>query len=309
MQVREVRLHGRRLVYRTAGDGEPLVLVHGISQDARTWEPLAPWLGDDVRLVAPDLPGHGSSDRPPGDHSIAGYATTVRDLVVALGLGRVTIVGHSLGGGVALQFAYQFPDLTGRLVLLDSGGLGRDVSPLLRAAVLPGAGPVLQLLSSRPVTRVARATTRGARALGRRRAATDVREMRRGIAGLADPEVRHAFLRTVRTSIGIGGQRVSASDRLYLAGTLPTLILWGADDRIIPPRHGRDAHAAIPGSRLEVVAGAGHFPHLDAPRRVAALMRDFLAGTTAAEITRETMARAIAEGGGATASAAAPTGD
>lgn len=295
MELASVVLHGRRHVYRTAGAGEPVVLVHGITQDARTWEPMSGRLSERARLYAPDLPGHGGSENPPGDHSIAGYASSVRDLVLALGLGRVTIVGHSLGGGVALQFAYQFPQLTGRLVLIDSGGLGTDVSPVLRAAVLPGAGPVLRVLSSRPVTTLARHAGRWVRRLGGH-GETDLREARRGIAGLADPDIRHAFLRTVRTSIGLRGQRVSATDRLYLAANLPTLIVWGGEDPIIPIHHGREAHAAISGSRFEVIPGCGHFPHLDAPDRTAELILDFLATTEPAEVPLADVRRALHDG-------------
>lgn len=286
MELREVLLHGRRLAYRTSGEGAPVLLVHGITQDSSTWEPLAAELAGDAALVAPDLPGHGRSDSPPGDHSLGAYASTLRDLVLALELPSVTVGGHSLGGGVALQFAYQFPELVDRLVLVDSGGLGRDVSPLLRAAALPGAELVLSLLASGAVREAAGAVSRLLSRTGLR-PGTDLSAMSRGMAGLGDPEARRAFVRTVRAVIGVSGQAVSARDRLYLAAYVPTLIVWGAGDRIIPLGHGAAAHQAIAGSWLRVVEDGGHFPHVDAPDVVAGFVRDFLAATEPARVPRE----------------------
>lgn len=286
MEQRSVRIHGRELAYRTGGEEGPLaVLIHGITQDASTWERMAPLLAERARVVALDLPGHGNSEPPPGDHSMGAYASTVRDLLFALGESSATIVGHSLGGGVALQFAYQFPECTERLVLIDSGGLGPEVSPLLRAASLPGADPVIALLSTDSVKNAMAGVARGLQRLGLQ-LGTDLESARRGFDNLADPEARRSFLRTVRTSVGLSGQLVSASDRLYLAEHVPTLIVWGARDRIIPLAHATDAHAAIPGSRLKVVRGAGHFPHVDAPGDVAAAIVELLAQTEPATLHR-----------------------
>jgi pimeloyl-ACP methyl ester carboxylesterase len=288
-----VTLHGRDLVYRTTGEGPCLLLVHGITQDSRTWTSLAPRL-EGYRVLAPDLPGHGESTNPPGDHSMGGYASALRDLLLALEIPSATVVGHSLGGGVALQFAYQFPAYLDRLVLVDSGGLGPDVSALLRAAALPGADLVIRGLSHRRVTKVA--TTLG-RTLARAgvRAGTDLQEAQRGIVGLADPDVRRAFLGTVRTNIGPWGQRVSATDRLHLARHVPSLILWGERDRIIPQEHGRRAHRAIDDSRFELVPGAGHFPHVEAPGSVADALLRFLDDTEPAELSRDTLGELIRE--------------
>lgn len=289
-------IHGRRVAYRTAGEQGPLVLLlHGITQDASTWEPLSDHLAGQAQLVAPDLPGHGASENPPGDHSLGAYASVVRDLLLTLELPRVTVVGHSLGGGVALQFAYQFPDMVDRLVLVDSGGLGRDVSRLLRAAALPGAEPVLALMSSERVRRAVGSLTRTLHRLGWR-AGTDLEQGWKGVEGLADANARRAFVATVQTVIGLGGQRVSALDRLYLAAHVPTLIVWGAHDRIIPLHHAHDAHDAIPGSRLEVLPHAGHFPHVDDPRRVAEVIGEFLADTEPADIPPERWGEILREG-------------
>src|SRR5918992_2544110 len=139
----ELRLHGHRVTYRTAGRGPALLLLHGIANSSETWERVAPLLAERFTLIAPDLLGHGASASPPGDYSLGAHASGARDVVTALGHDRVTVVGHSLGGGIAMQFAYQFPERTERLVLVSSGGLGREGHLLLRAASLPGADYVL----------------------------------------------------------------------------------------------------------------------------------------------------------------------
>lgn len=295
MQLNQTTIHGRRVVYRSAGDsGPPVLLIHGITQDSRTWEPLGERLSRSASLVAIDLPGHGDSENPPGDHSLGAYASTVRDLLLTLEWPHATIVGHSLGGGVTLQFAYQFPDMVDRLVLVDSGGLGREVSPLLRAASLPGADAVISLLTTDAVKGMTDSVLRRLQRLGLR-SSTNLEEIRRGFENLANPDARRAFLKTVRILIGLGGQQVSARDRLYLAEHLPTLLLWGARDRIIPLSHATDAHEAIPGSRLRVLGDAGHFPHIDDPETVARHISEFLAETEPAGIPRERWAAIVRE--------------
>ncbi len=286
MELQEVSIHGRRVAYRTAGAGQTVVLLHGITQQSATWDRVGRRLAAHVRVIAPDLPGHGASEEPAGDHSLGSYASTVRDLLYALESPGATIVGHSLGGGVALQFAYQFPELTERLVLIDSGGLGEDVSLALRAATLPGADLVLALASTHGFVTAAGSLATGLRKLGLR-AGTDLSEGLQGVAGLADPRARRAFLRTVDSVIGLRGQRVSAADRLYLAAHVPTLIVWGSQDRIIPPHHGHEAHQAIEGSRLVVLPGVGHFPHHDAPDETAAALIEFFTSTDPAEVSTE----------------------
>jgi pimeloyl-ACP methyl ester carboxylesterase len=274
MERREIRLHGHRVSYLRAGSGPLLVLLHGIAGTSATWQAVIPWLDERNTVIAPDLLGHGESEKPQGDYSLGAYANGIRDLLEALGEKRATIVGHSLGGGVALQFAYQFPERCERLVLVSSGGLGREVHALLRAAALPGAEVVLPWLCTAGEHSVGRIV----HALGSvgLRASADLEETWRGFVSLAEPEARRAFLHTVRGIIDLGGQRVSASDRLYLAAGLPTLIVWGERDPLIPVRHAREAHARIPGSRLEIFPGAGHFPHLDDPRRFAQALLKFV---------------------------------
>lgn len=274
-------VHGHPVSYRGAGHGPVVVLVHGLARCSDTWDAVLPALAERYTVVAPDLLGHGCSTKPFADYSLGAQAALVRDLLGALGHSRATVVGHSFGGGVAMQFAYQFPEWCERLVLVCSGGLGRDVHPVIRAAALPGAELVLPLAGS------ARSGVDGAARLLERigfRASPALEEIRAALGALADPDLRRAFLSTVRGVIDPRGQRVSATDRLYLTSAMPTMIVWGDGDRIIPVEHGREAHAAMPGSRLHVFAAAGHFPHRDDPSRFVAVLRDFMDSTAPAAV-------------------------
>jgi pimeloyl-ACP methyl ester carboxylesterase len=280
----ELTLHGHRVGYRTAGRGPALLLLHGVANSSETWEHVAPLLSERFTVIAPDLLGHGASATPRGDYSLGAHASGARDVVTALGHERVTVVGHSLGGGIAMQFAYQFPERCERLVLVSSGGLGREVHLLLRAASLPGADYVLPLLTSQRLVELGR----GLGGLLRRlhlEPSSDLQVLARGFASLHNDGSRRAFLHTVRAVIEPGGQRVSAHDRLALAALLPTLIVWGERDSIIPVEHGAAAHAAMPGSRFVQFPGAGHMPHDDDPYRFAALLAEFCESTEPARLT------------------------
>ena len=292
----ELVLHGHRVRYLQAGSGPVLALIHGITSTADTWVPAMASLCRDHTVIAPDLLGHGASAKPRGDYSLGAYASGVRDLLAALGHDRVTVVGHSLGGGVAMQFAYQFPERTERLVLVASGGLGREVSILLRAAALPGAELVLPFLVPSWLERAVDGLGWAGARIGLR-PSQDLGELVRGFLSLGEVEARAAFLHTLRAVIDPGGQRVSSYDRLYLAENLPTLLVWGARDPIIPAAHGATAHAAMPGSRLEVFQRAGHFPHLDDPVRFVELLRDFVAANAPSELDAETLRERIRRGG------------
>jgi pimeloyl-ACP methyl ester carboxylesterase len=291
----ELTLHGNRVRYLIAGSGPPVVLVHGITSSADTWADAMRGLARGHTVIAPDLLGHGASAKPRGDYSLGAYASGVRDLLAALGHDRVTIVGHSLGGGVAMQFAYQFPERTQRLVLVSSGGLGREVNLLLRAAALPGAELVLPFLVPSWLGRAVSGAGWAGERLGLR-ARPDVGEVVRGFLSLNDAEARAAFLHTLRAVIDPGGQRVSGHDRLYLASNLPTLLVWGERDPIIPVAHAQAAHAAMPGSRLEVFDASGHFPHMDATVRFVEVLCDFLDTTEPAKLDPESLRTRILEG-------------
>jgi pimeloyl-ACP methyl ester carboxylesterase len=281
----QIELHGHDVIYRIAGDGPPVVLIHGMINSSRHWEEVARGLAADYTVVAPDLIGHGDSATPRGDYSLGAHAASIRDLLAAIGIDRATIVGHSLGGGVAMQFFYQFPQRTERLALVSSGGLGDQVSPLLRSAALPGASALLSVAAHRGVVAGLAA---GGRRLRDRGSGSGVylEAIARALRPLSRRGSREAFLQTLRSVIDVHGQRVSARDRLYLLGSagIPTLIVWGERDRTIPPRHGLEAHGLIEGSRFTTLPKAAHFPHLEDPEGLAAVLRDFIETTEPARI-------------------------
>jgi pimeloyl-ACP methyl ester carboxylesterase len=280
-----VTLHGREVAYLGAGSGPTLLLIHGMAGTCENWREVIEPLARDHTVIAPDLPGHGISAGGPGDYSLGNLAAGLRDLLLVLGHDRATLVGHSLGGGIAMQFAYQFPEMVERLVLVSSGGLGLEVSPVLRAAALPGADLFIAATASTG-QKVGGAIGRGLSAIGMKPAA-DLAEVARGYASLSEPARRKAFLATLRSVVGTEGQRVSATDRFYLAEEVPVLIVWGARDPIIPVGHGEEAHAALPGSTLEIFEGAGHMPQLEQPGHFIAVLKRFLAENAPAEFDRD----------------------
>jgi pimeloyl-ACP methyl ester carboxylesterase len=285
-EVRYRVVHGYRRAFRVAGSGSPLVLVHGIGDSSATWESVLPALARRHLVVAPDLLGHGLSDKPRADYSVAAYANGIRDLLGVLGMERVTLVGHSLGGGVAMQFAYQYPDRVDRLVLVGSGGAGPEVTPLLRAASLPGAQLAMAALRMPGMRLQAGLVAEALRMLGGD-LGVDAREVLRVIDALPDATARSAFLRTLRAVVDWRGQVVTMLDRCYLTRGMPTLLVWGGRDAVVPVEHAHRAHEAMPGSRLEIVADAGHFPFHTDPARFVALVDEFVASTRPAPWSRE----------------------
>jgi pimeloyl-ACP methyl ester carboxylesterase len=293
-EAHEVDLHGHRAVYRTIGEGPNLVLIHGMINSSRHWEQVATRLADSYRIVAPDLIGHGDSATPRGDYSLGAHAASIRDLLTVIGVERATIVGHSLGGGVAMQFFYQFPQRTERLALISSGGLGHDVSPLLRAAALPGTSALLRMATRRGV--VGGLAAAGSRLRDRGNSnGVYLQAVARALGPLQDDGSRRAFLQTLRAVIDVHGQKVSARDRLYLLGEMPTLVAWGERDRTIPAAHGREAAEAIPNCRFETLPRAAHFPNLEDPEGLAAILRSFLDETEPALIEDSDWADVIAQ--------------
>lgn len=275
MELKTETLHGRSVSYTEVGTGPVLLLVHGLGGSFENWRAVVEPLARDHTVIVPNLPGHGQSG-PGGDYSVGGLAAGLRDLLLILGHRRATLVGHSLGGGVAMQFTYQFPEVVERLVLVSSGGMGPEVSPLLRAAALPGAGPFIAMTA--PLIRLLSPRLIRARK-GGRPPNIDLTEVAHGYGLLSDRERRLAFLSTVRSVIGIGGQKVSAVDRLYLAEAVPVLIVWGGRDRLVPAHHAEHAHREIPGSRLEVFEDAGHLPQIEEPTRFVEVLERFLQET------------------------------
>ena len=263
------------MIYRIAGDGPPVVLIHGMVNSSRHWEQVALRLAERYTVVAPDLLGHGDSAAVRGDYSLGAHACSIRDLLTTIGIDRATVVGHSLGGGIAMQFFYQFPQRVQRLALVSSGGLGHDVSPMLRGAALPGASAAIWLVANRRVREAIERSGTRMRARGVRKGIY-LQAIGRAMRPLQEAAARHAFLKTLRAVIDVRGQHVSAMDRLYLLGELPTLIVWGERDNTIPMEHGLAAHEQIPNSRFVTLPKAAHFPNIEDPEGLADALVDWL---------------------------------
>ena len=288
----KVELHGHEVIYRTVGDGPPVVLVHGMLNSSLHFKKVAMRLAERHTVIVPDLIGHGDSATPRGDYSIGAHAAVIRDLLSAIGVERASIVGHSLGGGIAMQYFWQFPERVERLALISAGGLGRDVGPLLRIAAMPGASGALWLASNERTLGALDSAASKLEASGKP-AGVYLRQVVRALRPLERPGARQAFLQTLRSVIDPGGQHVSARDRLYLLGPISTLVVWGESDGMIPIEHGREAAAEIPHSRFESIPGAGHFPHLDSPDALADILIDWLESTKARHLDAEEWAELV----------------
>ncbi|MGC5247258.1 alpha/beta fold hydrolase [Gordonia sp. DT219] len=283
-------IHGYRRAYRIAGHGPALLLIHGIGDNSSTWKEIIPMLAQRYTVIAPDLLGHGRSDKPRADYSVPAFANGMRDLLVVLGITKVTVVGHSLGGGVAMQFCYQFPRFVERLVLVAAGGVTREVNPALRLVTLPGVSDALTLLRIPGVMPTLNGIARTLVSLPHvpgvptgispRRALNDHEDLLRVLGDLTDPHASAAFVRTLRAVVDWRGQAVTMLDRCYLTERLPILFVWGEFDTVIPYDHALIGHAAIPHSELATFDGAGHFPFHDDPERFVQVVTGFLERTT-----------------------------
>jgi pimeloyl-ACP methyl ester carboxylesterase len=293
-------VHGYQRAYRMAGSGPALLLIHGIGDESSSWMPVLPALAERYTVIAPDLLGHGSSDKPRADYSVAAFSNGMRDLLDVLDVDRATVVGHSLGGGVAAQLAYQYPERVERLVLVGTGGVGREVSPVLRAAAAPlsevGMVPLMVPGANEVVGAVLGALGRLGLDIGR-----DAGEVARVLRGMPDRRQRAAFGRTLRAVVDRRGQLVTMLDRAYLAEAMPVLLAWGDQDGIIPVEHAHRAHDAMPGSRLSIYEGAGHFPHHADPDRFVEELVAFVDGTEPYRSDRRTRRRLLLQGPGGVA--------
>jgi len=272
-----VDLHGDRIAYRDVGNGPTLLLIHGMAGSSATWRAIIPRLSKNYRVIAPDLLGHGMSAKPRGDYSLGAFAVFLRDLLDELGVDRATVIGQSLGGGIAMQFAYQHRDYCERLALIGSGGLGPDLSPMLRILSAPGAEFVLPVVTPQPVLNLGNKLGSWLTSAGIQ--APRAGQMWQAYCSLSDSQSRQDFLRTLRSVVDYRGQAVSALSKLHLTAGLPTVLIWGDRDRIIPVSHAYAAHDTLTGSRLEVLDGVGHFPHVEAPMAVAGILENFIAST------------------------------
>jgi pimeloyl-ACP methyl ester carboxylesterase len=292
--VEYVVVHGYRRAFRRRGSGPALLLLHGLGCDSSTWEPVIDTLAEHYTVIAPDLLGHGESDKPDADYSLGGYANGMRDLLTVLGIEKVTVVGHSFGGGVAMQFAYQYPDRTERIALVSSGGLGREVTPLIRFLTVPGSGTALALATARPWRRAVAATMRGLSRTGLTHL-RDLDEVARIYESFADTRSRQAVQRVTSHVLDWRGQFVTMTDRTYLARIVPVLVVWGADDMVIPASHADIARQQA-WSDVHVLPDSGHFPHRDHPEVFARLLHEFVQATEPAAYRRATWRSMLRQG-------------
>ena len=293
-------IHGYRRAFRVAGSGPAILLIHGIGDNSTTWSTVQTKLAQRFTVIAPDLLGHGRSDKPRADYSVAAYANGMRDLLSVLDIDSVTVVGHSLGGGVAMQFAYQFPQLVNRLILVGAGGVTKDVNLALRVAAMPMGSEALALLRLPLVLPTLQAVGRCSGALlGSTRAGRDIHEALRILSDLPEPTASSAFARTLRAVVDWRGQVVTMLDRCYLTQSVPVQLIWGSHDSVIPVSHADMAHAAMPGSQLEIFQGSGHFPFHDDPDRFVEVVEQFIDSTDPAvydqDYLRELLRAGISE--------------
>ena len=274
-------VHGYRRAFRMTGTGPPLLLLHGIGDSSESWVPVLDELATRHTVIAPDLLGHGSSDKPRADYSVAAYANGMRDLLDVLGVERATVVGHSLGGGVAAQLAYQYPERVERLVLVGSGGVSQEVNIVLRALAAPFA-ELAMLPMQLPPARLAGRLMIGMLKCSGHPLGRDADDILRVADAIPRGPARVAFTRTLRSVVDWRGQVVTMLDRCYLAEAMPTFLVWGTHDGVIPVEHAYEAHRSMPGSRLSIYDGAGHFPHRTDPDRFVAELREFIDTSQAA---------------------------
>ncbi|HTY34989.1 alpha/beta hydrolase [Mycobacterium sp.] len=291
-------IHGYRRAFRIAGSGPALLLIHGVGDNSESWETVHAKLAQRFTVIAPDLLGHGESDKPHADYSLPAFANGMRDLLAVLGIDRVTVVGHSFGGGVAMQFAYQYPQLVERIVLVSAGGVAKDVSLALRLAAMPMGAEALGVLRAPGVMPAIRRLGRAVQTvLGSTKVGRDAADVVDLLEGFLDPAGLAAFAATLRSVVDARGQYVTMLDRSYLVKSVPVQIIWGEDDLIIPVEHAHTAHAAMPGSRMEIFEDSGHMPFHDHPDRFVEVIERFVDSTRPATYDPDLMPSLLRTGG------------
>jgi pimeloyl-ACP methyl ester carboxylesterase len=294
-ELQYLTIHGHRRAYVKVGEGPALLLLHGLGCDHSTWLPVIDALAKRYTVIAPDLLGHGQSAKPRADYSLGGYANGMRDLLTILGIDKVTVIGHSFGGGVAMQFAYQFPERTERMILVASGGLGPEVSPGIRAITTPGFHQVMGVLTLPGIRHAGMVGLKALSATGLKQT-RDLREVVHIYDSFKDPGARHAIRHVVRAVVDWRGQIVTMADRAYLTEAMPMAVVWGRDDAVIPVRHASNAAALAPKARVEIIPNAGHFPHKDHPERFVKIVQDFIRSTQPASYSRARWRRLLKDG-------------
>ncbi len=295
-QVRFATVHGHRRAYVRVGSGPALLLLHGLGCDHTTWAPVIESLARRYTVIAPDLLGHGQSAKPRADYSVGGYANGMRDLLALLGIERATVVGHSLGGGVAMQFAYQYPELVERLVLVAPGGFGPEVTAALRVVTTPGFHQIAGLLTLPGLRHIG---VHGMRVLGGSGLARtrDLGEVAAIFDSMKDSRTRTAIRHVARAVVDWRGQIITTSDRAYLTDDIPMCVIWGEQDRVIPAKHAETARTLAPHATVALVPNAGHFPHRDHPQRFVKILSDFVRRTRPAQFNRDEWRAHLRRGG------------
>ena len=297
-EVEFVTVHGKRRAFVRTGSGPALLLLHGLACDRTTWDRVVPLLAKKYTVIAPDLLGHGLSDKPRADYTLGGYANGMRDLLTVLGIDKVTVVGHSFGGGVAMQFAYQFPERTQRVMLVSSGGLGPEVTPLIKLVQAPGWEAAMRVLTMPGIRHLETTTLRALASHGGplRKYTRDLDEAATIVESWRDRRTRFAVRHLVRAVIDWRGQIVTMSDRAYLTEAMPMAVVWGRDDQVIPVRHSSNVAALVPDASVTVLPDSGHFPHRDHPEEFVRLLDRFVTTTAPSVYSRARFRRMLRHG-------------
>ena len=276
VKEQKIEVEGLPTRYLTAGEGPPLLLLHGVGDNAFDWHWVMPALAHTYQVYALDLPGSGGSAKPLPDYSPAFFTRFATAFLDALGVERAAVVGNSLGGLVGLRLAFSDPERVAALGLVSSGGLGREVTYALRSLALPGYGKLAVAWGKRRPGALQRALGRSALLFAhpRRVPREWIKEQYR-LARL--PGFLEAQLATLRAQVGLRGQREVLVDRLSHL-KVPTLVVWGARDRVLPYSQGQEAAARLPEGTLKLVPDCGHAPHVEQPERFASGLGEFLSG-------------------------------
>ncbi|MDP9478570.1 MAG: alpha/beta fold hydrolase [Actinomycetota bacterium] len=277
IEERRVEVGGSSTRYLIAGEGPPLVLLHGIGTSALEWNRTMPALARRRSVYAPDLlqPERGSDHAGYSPASLAGF---VAEFMNALGIERASIVGNSLGGLVALRFALSHPSRMDALGLVDSAGLGQEINPVLSSATLPGLGEAAIYWAKTPIGAAQRALVRTPLLLALPSSAPPewlAEQYRLGLAS-GFMETTRVALRSHVSPIGQRESEILLEELFRLE--MPTLVVWGESDRVVPLHQAHDAVARLRNGSMEILPGCGHLPHIECPNRFAEVLSRFLDG-------------------------------
>jgi len=272
-EKRTIDVEGMSTGYLTAGAGAPLLLLHGVGTSAREWSWVLPDLARHHLVYAIDLPGYDGSVKPP-DYAPAFTASFISSFLDAVGVERAAVVGNSFGGLTALHLAFSEPERVYALILSDSAGLGRAVNPALAAATLPGGGEVLKILDKTPLGASQRAFSR-ALLLFARPWQIPPKWLKDQYQLAQIPNFMEATLESVRSAVGLAGQREVFLEQLPRL-RMPTLVVWGIEDRVIPLWHASAAISRLEKGALKFIPSCGHLPHVEQPKQFVSIIEEFL---------------------------------